>query len=52
MWESEQFAELAPLSIPHHGKKDLPKPTRDSILNQLEEDLLEWEQYLESNDGD
>lgn len=50
MWMSEYF-NLPPLSIPHHGNRDLPNPTRNSILNQLEDDLLCWSEYLE-NTGD
>jgi hypothetical protein len=46
MWESSEFDDLRPLSIPHHGGRDLPKGTRNSILDQLEEDLIHWEERL------
>ncbi len=51
MWESAQFS-LFPLSIPHHGGRDLPVGTKNSILDQLEDDLLAWEEELsEEDDG-
>ena len=51
MWESAKFS-LFPLSIPHHGGRDLPVGTRNSILNQLEDDILAWEEELsEEDDG-
>ncbi len=43
MWENKEFDELRSLAIPHHGGKDLPPGTRNSILNQLEDDILAWE---------
>jgi hypothetical protein len=43
MWENQEFPELYALSIPAHGSKDLPPGTRNSILNQLEDDVLAWE---------
>lgn len=52
MWISEEF-DLPPLSIQHHGGKDIPKPTARYIIDQLEEDLLAWEEYLEDyEDGE
>lgn len=52
MWLSEHF-DLPPLSIPRHGGRDLPVGTRNSILNQLEEDVLAWEEYFEEvGDGE
>jgi hypothetical protein len=40
--------EIPPLSIPQHGKSsDLKKGTQHSILNQLEDDLIAWEQELD-----
>lgn len=46
-WVSEQFPHLCPISIPHHGGNiDLKLGTKNSILNDLEEDLLEWEDFL------
>ena len=50
MWESVEFAHLPPLSIPHHGSKDIPVGTRHSILDQLEEDVLAWEEKLDGED--
>lgn len=47
MWISEEFPNLRPLSIPHHGSRDLPTGTRGSIANQLELDILRWEEKLE-----
>jgi hypothetical protein len=49
MWESE--FELPVLSIPDHGGKDLPIGTRNSIANQLEEDIEAWDLHL-SEEGD
>ena len=49
MWVSTQF-NLRPLSIPHHGGRDIPNPTRNSILDQLEEDMICWDEYLENKD--
>ncbi len=51
MWESAGFG-LFPLAIPHHGGRDLPVGTKNSILNQLEDDILAWEEELsEEDDG-
>lgn len=52
MWESAEFPELFPLSIPDHGGKDLPPGTRNSILNQLEDDILAWESRLSDDEDD
>ncbi len=46
MWESAVFDELDALSIPRHGGKDIPKGTKGSILNQLEDDIHAWEERL------
>jgi len=46
-WVITVFPELPPLSIPHHGGGDLKKGTKNSIVNQLEDDLLAWEELLE-----
>ena len=54
-WESQVFAHLYPLSIPHHGGKDIPIGTRLSIIDRLEEDVLAWEARLDEeaeNDGE
>jgi hypothetical protein len=45
VWVSVEF-NLFPLSIPHHGGRDLAPGTRNSILNSLEDDVLAWEQRL------
>jgi hypothetical protein len=42
-WINERFPGLRPLSIPRHGGKDLAVGTKNSILNQLEDDLNAWE---------
>jgi hypothetical protein len=48
-WESE-LGELSVLSIPHHGGRDLAPGTKNSILDQLEDDLLAWEERLEDDE--
>ena len=45
-WENENFPELRPLSIPDHGGKELPTGTKYSILNQLEDDYIAWDEKL------
>jgi len=45
-WVSE-FMDLFPLSIPDHKGKDLPKGTKNSILDQMEVDLDKWEETLD-----
>ena len=45
-WESDAFPNLRPLSIPDHGGKDLSIGTKNSILNQLEDDLICWEELV------
>jgi hypothetical protein len=51
-WVSTEFEGLFPLSIPHHGGRDLPIGTKNSILSQLEDDIAEWERKLEEEDGE
>lgn len=46
-WESEQFPELYAVTIPDHGGKDIPIGTKNSILTQLEDDLIAWEALLD-----
>jgi hypothetical protein len=46
MYGSEAFPNHRPLSIPNHKGRDYPPGTRDSILNQLEEDLDAWDAAL------
>lgn len=38
-WVSEEFPNLRPVSIPHHGGRDLNRFTAGGILDQLEVDL-------------
>jgi hypothetical protein len=52
MWESREFADLYALSIPDHGGKDLAIGTKNSILNQLEDDIFAWEERLEGEEND
>lgn len=47
IWQSTEFDDLDALSIPHHGNRDLPPGTRNSILNQLEDDILAWEERIQ-----
>ncbi len=47
---STVFPHLTPLSIPNHKGRDYRPGTKSSILNQLEEDLLEWEDWLDNHD--
>ncbi|MBC7767615.1 MAG: hypothetical protein H7124_02405 [Phycisphaerales bacterium] len=51
VWESEFFVELFPLSIPHHGGKDLKNPTKNQILDSLEDDLDAWDDWIRENDN-
>ncbi len=46
MWESEEFPRLFALAIPHHGKRDIPIGTANNILDQLELDLIAWEERV------
>ena len=39
-----------PLSIPHHGGRDLKPGTRNNILNALEDDVMAWEERLGPED--
>jgi hypothetical protein len=50
MWESQDFPKLYVLSIPDHGSKDLPVGTRNSILDQLEDDILAWEELIQAEE--
>lgn len=52
MWISGEFTDLPPLSIPHHGGKDFPPGTQQSILDQLEDDIAAWAERVEQNDVD
>jgi hypothetical protein len=46
MYESEPFPNLRPLSIPMHKGRDMPTGTKNSILNQLEEDIDAWHELI------
>lgn len=46
-WESARFPDLPPLSIPHHGGKDLSIGVRNGLLIQLQDDIDAWENLLE-----
>ena len=46
IWVNDQFPSY-PLSIPRHSG-EVPPGTRNSILNQLEDDLIAWENWLDS----
>jgi hypothetical protein len=51
-WESD-LPGCYPFPIPDHGGKDLPPGTRNSILNQLEDqDIAAWEGILDGNGPD
>lgn len=50
VWKSK-FGNLRVVSIPHHGGRDIPVGTKNSILAQLEEDLDAWEEWLEQGDN-
>jgi hypothetical protein len=45
-WESHEFQHLRALSIPDHGAKDLSTGVKHSILNQLEDDLISWDERI------
>jgi hypothetical protein len=51
-WINEWFPELRPLSIPHHGSRDLNRFTAVGIIDQLELDLERWEQELGSKEDE
>ena len=45
MYVSKVFPQLTPLPIPSHPGA-LKRFTALSILNQLDEDILQWEEYF------
>ena len=45
IWVSPHKGSM-PLSIPYSKGRDLAPGTRNSVLNQLEEDVLVWEEVL------
>jgi HicA toxin of bacterial toxin-antitoxin, len=46
-WVNQIFPELRPISIPHHGSKDLNRITANNILDQLELDIDKFEELIE-----
>jgi hypothetical protein len=52
MWENTEFGELFVLSIPRHGGRDLSQGVQKSILDQLEDDVLAWEERLGDDEDD
>ncbi len=51
-WVNERFPDLHPLSIPHHGSRDLNRFTAGGIIDQLELDLERWEEDLKSGENE
>lgn len=50
-WISEVFPELRPVSSWGH-RGDLRIGTQRNIVDQLEDDLLAWEEYLEGQEDE
>ena len=50
-WVNDELP-VYPLSIPHHGGRDLAPGTRNSILNALEGDAIVWEERLGLEDDE
>jgi HicA toxin of bacterial toxin-antitoxin, len=46
-WVNKIFPDLRPLSIPRHGSKDLNKYTASQILDQIELDIDNYEEFIE-----
>ena len=46
-WINKAIPDLPPLSIPHHGSKDLNKYTANDILDKLELDIEKLEELIE-----
>jgi hypothetical protein len=46
-WINKIFPNLRPLSIPRHGSKDLSRITANIILDQLEIDIEQFEEYID-----
>ena len=46
-WINKIFPDLRPLSIPHHGSKDLSRITANIILDQLELDIEKYEECID-----
>lgn len=45
-YASDDFLNLRPISIPHHGGRDLAPGTLRSILDQLGDVADRWEEFL------
>ncbi len=45
-WQSLDFPDLRPLTIPDHGSADLSQGVKFSILNQLDDDVNAWDEKL------
>lgn len=50
-WVSEVFFDLRPVSIPHHGGRDINRFTAQSILDQLELDVERHQSELDKSMG-
>lgn len=48
-WVSAVFPELRPVSIPHHGGRDINRFTAQSILDQLELDVERHQAELDKS---
>ena len=46
-WVNQTFPDFRPLSIPHHGSKDLNRITANNILDQFELDMDKFEELIE-----
>jgi hypothetical protein len=51
VWVSTEFDDLYPVSIPRHGARIVSIGTKNSILDQLEDDVQAWDMSLEDEEG-
>ena len=49
VWVNDEFPELFPVAIPHHGGRDLSPGTKRNILDALETDIEAWRERLDVN---
>lgn len=50
-FKSDAFPSLLrPVSIPNHKGRDMSVGTKNNILNQLEDDLIAWEEFLDQRE--
>jgi hypothetical protein len=49
MWDNIELPGQPVLAIPSHGGKDLSPGVKNSVLDQLEDDILAWEERLLRN---